>query len=215
MRGDHAPLPEIIELAKQYDERFAENVLVMVDDSHGVGAFGKTGRGSEEYTGSGAVDILVATLGKALGVNGGYLVASDILVDYLREKAPLYIYSNPITPGEAASATKALDILDSPKGKAMLDHLQLMTTRFREGIVRGGYETIPGDHPVVPLMVRDTAKTLALVDHLKTHKILATGLSFPVVPRGDEEIRFQISADHTQADIDEALTVLADFRSQA
>jgi glycine C-acetyltransferase len=211
MRGDHAPLPEILEIARRFDGHFAEDVVVMVDDSHGVGAFGATGRGTEEVTGAEPVDVLVGTLGKALGVNGGYVATSRTIVDYLRETAPLYIYSNPITVGEAAAAAKALEILDSPAGRERLAHLQAMTRRFKEGIVALGYETLPGEHPVVPLMVRDTARTAALVAHLKANGVLATGLKYPVVPRGDEEIRFQISADHTPADVDETLAALASF----
>ena len=95
MRGDHAPLREICKLAREYDDAFAENVLVVVDDSHGVGAFGATGRGTEEHTGCGPVDLLVATLGKAFGVNGGYVAGSQIIIDYLRETSPFYVYSNP------------------------------------------------------------------------------------------------------------------------
>jgi len=211
MRGDHAPLTEIMALARRYDDAFAENVLVVVDDSHGVGAFGATGRGTEEHTGCGPVDVLVATLGKSFGVNGGYVVAGQAIIDYLRETSPFYVYSNPITPGEAAAAAKALEILDASQGQQRLEHLRTMTARFRDGLVRLGFETIPGTHPVVPLMVRDTARTSALVRHLHDGGILATGLNFPVVPRGDEEIRFQICADHTPTDIDEALAVLAAF----
>ncbi len=111
MRGDHAPLDAIAGLVREYDARFPENAVLVVDDSHGVGAFGRTGRGTEEMTG-GRADLLIATLGKALGVNGGYVTGSQVLWDYLREKAALYIYSNPITPSEAAAAGKALDILD-------------------------------------------------------------------------------------------------------
>lgn len=211
MRGDHAPLGEIVDLARSYDAAFAENALVVVDDSHGVGAFGATGRGSEEYTGGGQADLLVATLGKAFGVNGGYVVASGGIVDYLRETSPFYIYSNPITPGEAAAAGKAVEIVDSPRGLRLLEHLRAMTVRFKAGLESLGFETIPGEHPVVPLMVRDTGRTSALVGHLKEHGVLATGLNHPVVPRGDEEIRFQVSADHTTIDMDEALDVLSRF----
>jgi glycine C-acetyltransferase len=211
MRGDWAPLPEIQEIAERYDEAFPENVVLVVDDSHGVGAFGRTGRGTEEFTGARPADVLIATLGKALGVNGGYVTGSGRLVAYLRETAPLYIYSNPITPGEAAAAATALSVLDSAEGRSLLDHLRAMTARFEKGIVDLGYETIPGEHPIVPLMVRDTPKTNALVRHLKDHGILATGLKYPVVPRGDEEIRFQISADHTPHDVDFTLEVLESF----
>jgi len=211
MRGDHAPLDEIVEIARKHDGAYAENVVVVADDSHGVGAFGETGRGTEEYCGGAPVDILIATLGKAFGVNGGYVAASRTIVDYLRETSPFYIYSNPITPGEAAAASRAVAIVDSAEGQALLDHLRAMTARFEAGLTALGYETIPGAHPVVPLMVRDTAKTTALVAHLRAHGVLATGLNYPVVPRGDEDIRFQVSADHTEADIDEALCVLAAF----
>ncbi|HEX3552730.1 MAG TPA: aminotransferase class I/II-fold pyridoxal phosphate-dependent enzyme [Thermoanaerobaculia bacterium] len=211
MRGDHAPLPEILEIARRHDGDFPEDVVVMVDDSHGVGAFGRTGRGTEESTGSGPADVLVATLGKALGVNGGYVTGSKVLTDYLRETSPTYIYSNPITVGECAAALAAVDILDSPQGASLLDHLRAMTSRFEQGLLRLGYETIPGEHPVTPLMVRDTAKTTALVAHLRQGGILATGLKYPVVPRGDESIRFQISADHTPHDVDSVLAALESF----
>ena len=211
MRGDWAPLPEIAELVRRYDGEFPENALLVVDDSHGVGAFGATGRGTEEFTGCEGVDVLVATLGKALGVNGGYVVGRQRLVEYLREKSAFYIYSNPITPAEAAAALAAVDLVDSSVGRQLLDHLRAMTTRFEEGLGRLGLETIPGEHPVVPLMVRDTARTSALVQHLKANGVLATGLNFPVVPKGDEEIRFQISADHTPDDIDFTLQVLESF----
>jgi glycine C-acetyltransferase len=211
MRGDHAPLDRIMALARQYDGAFAENVIVVVDDSHGVGAFGATGRGTEEYTGSGPADLLVATLGKAFGVNGGYVVGDETIIRYLRETSPFYIYSNPITPSEASAACKAVDILDSEVGRAMLAHLRAMTVRFRQGLVKLGLETLPGEHPVAPLMLRDTARTAAMVVHLRHEGILATGLNYPVVPKGDEEIRFQISADHTEADIDTALEAIARF----
>lgn len=207
MRGDHAPLDRIVALAREYDDRFDENVVVVVDDSHGVGAFGRTGRGTEEYAGAKA-DVLVATLGKALGVNGGYVVSDAAVIRYLRETAPMYIYSNPITPGEAEAALAALELLDSEEGRGMLERLRRLTERFANGLTERGFEVIPGEHPVVPLMVRDTARTRALVEHLFENGVLATGLAYPVVPRGDEEIRFQVNADHTEADIDEVLSIL-------
>jgi glycine C-acetyltransferase len=209
MRGDHAPLDEIAALVRRHDGDFADNAMLVVDDSHGVGALGATGRGTEEFAGGEPVDLLVATLGKAFGVNGGYVVGGRTVIDYLRETSPFYVYSNPITPGEAAAAETALGIVDSPRGAALLDHLRAMTARFRDGLAALGLETVPGAHPVVPLMVRDTKRTAALVRRLRAEGILATGLNYPVVPRGDEEIRFQISADHTEADIDEALAALA------
>lgn len=210
MRGDFADLSAIGEVAARHDSSFPEGVVVVVDDSHGVGAFGETGRGTEEVTGGGA-DVLVGTLGKAFGVNGGYVAASETVVTYMRERGPMYIYSNPITPGEAAAAEMAVSIANSGEGLELLGHLAAMTQRFEAGLVTAGFETIPGPHPVVPLMVRDTEKTAALVAHLYENGVLATGLNYPVVPRGDEEIRFQVNADHTQADIDHVLAVLGDF----
>ena len=211
MRGDHAPLDRIMELAHAHDAAFEENAIVIVDDSHGVGAFGATGRGTEEHTNAAPADLLVATLGKAFGVNGGYVAGDATTIQYLRETSPFYIYSNPITPAEAGAALSAVDLLDSATGKGLLTHLRAMTARFKTGLIRLGFETLPGEHPVVPLILRDTARTSALVTHLRQHGILATGLNYPVVPKGDEEIRFQISADHTAADIDMAFDVLAGF----
>jgi glycine C-acetyltransferase len=211
MRGDHAPLDRIMGLGRSHDGAFAENAIVVVDDSHGVGAFGETGRGTEEYTKSAPADLLVATLGKAFGVNGGYVVAEETIIRYLRETSPFYIYSNPVTPAEASAAQRAVDIVDSPAGVALLAHLRAMTARFKAGLIKLGLETLPGEHPVVPLMLRDTGRTSAVVAHLRREGILATGLNYPVVPKGDEEIRFQISADHTEADIDAALAALARF----
>ena len=210
MRGDYADVGAITDIAARHDSSFPENVVVVVDDSHGVGAYGAAGRGTEEVT-AGRADMLIGTLGKAFGVNGGYVTGSAVLTGFLREKAPMYVYSNPITAGEAAAAEMAVSILDSPEGVELLAHLSAMTERFASGLVTSGFETIPGPHPVVPLMVRDTERTAALVSHLFANGILATGLNFPVVPRGDEEIRFQVNADHTPADIDHVLAVLGRF----
>jgi glycine C-acetyltransferase len=183
-----------------------------VDDSHGVGALGQTGRGTEELTKAGKVDILVATLGKAFAVNGGYIATNAAVISYLREKNPFYIYTNPITPSEATAALKSLQILQSAAGKKLLKHLHAMTKRFENGLIRLGYETIPSDHPVVPLLVRDTDKTRQLVKYLRDHGVLATGLNFPVVPKGDQLIRFQVCADHTAFDIDFVLEILMQYK---
>ncbi|HSL72613.1 MAG TPA: aminotransferase class I/II-fold pyridoxal phosphate-dependent enzyme [Longimicrobiales bacterium] len=212
MRGDHAPVDRIMSIAQSYDSEFPENVVVIVDDSHGVGAFGATGRGTEEYTAAPPCDLLVGTLGKAFGVNGGYVVSSASVIRFLRETSPMYIYSNPITAAEAAAALRALELLDSATGRELLDHLRSLTRRFEAGLLALGLESIPGEHPIVPLMVRDTARTRALVAHLRANGVLATGLAYPVVPRGDEAIRFQINADHTEQDIEYVLDVLRTFR---
>jgi len=210
MRGDHAPLDKLVEICEKYDDKFEEGVISIVDDSHGVGAFGDTGRGTEEYVNT-KVDILIGTLGKAFGVSGGYVVSSSDIIKYLREKAPTYVYSNPITVSESEAAIKALEIVDSKEGKEILSHLKEMTKRFDKGLADAGFETIKGDHPVVPLMVRDSKKTSKMVQYLNKNGILATGLNYPVVPKGDEEIRFQISASHTKADIDFVLDVLKKY----
>ena len=212
MRGDHAPVDEIMAIAARHDPDYPENVVVVVDDSHGVGAFGATGRGTEEYTNSPPCDILVGTLGKAFGVNGGYVASTAPVIRFLRESSPLYIYSNPITAGEAAAARKSLEILQSPAGSERLRHLHALTKRFESGLVAGGFETIPSDHPITPIMVRDTGETRRLVAALFDAGVLATGLAYPVVPRGDESIRFQINADHTEAAIDHVLAALTAAR---
>lgn len=211
MRGDHAPLDEIVAICRQYEHFFAEGIITIADDSHGVGAFGATGHGTEEYTRS-QVDILIATLGKALGVNGGYVVASAPVIAYLREVSPFYVYSNPITPSEALAAMASLEILASGEGLKRLARLRELTTRFENGLKELGFETIPGEHPVTPLVLRDTRQTILLTEYLCQHGILATGLNFPVVPKGDEEIRFQINTNHTIADINHLLDVLQNFR---
>ncbi|MGA7279900.1 MAG: aminotransferase class I/II-fold pyridoxal phosphate-dependent enzyme [Desulfocapsaceae bacterium] len=213
MRGDNVPLQEFVAICSRYADRFEEGLLTIMDDSHGVGGFGRTGRGTEEYCGA-EVDLLIGTLGKAFGVNGGYVVTSVEIVDYLRQTAPMYIYSNPITVAEASAARAALNLLDSPRGLEILAHLRMMTKRFQAGLEKYGYETIAGDHPVVPLMVRDTARTAELVKFLTERGVLATGLNFPVVPKGDEEIRFQINADHQESDIDYVLDVLREYRER-
>lgn len=212
MRGDYAPLDIIVEIAKNYDPQFEGGITTVVDDSHGMGAFGKSGRGTEEYTSAKGIDIIIGTLGKSLGVNGGYLATHFTIINYLRETAPFYIYSNPITPAEAYSAMKALDILDSEKGLRLLARLRKLTKRFEKALVDLGYEIIESEHPVVPLMIRDTARTSELVRYLTENGILATGQNYPVVPKGDEEIRFQISADHTEFDIDYVVGVLRKFK---
>ncbi|MGW8161013.1 MAG: aminotransferase class I/II-fold pyridoxal phosphate-dependent enzyme [Desulfobulbales bacterium] len=207
MRGDYAPLNRMKAITEKYDANFEEGIITVVDDSHGVGVFGKTGRGTEEYTEAKA-DVLIATLGKALGVNGGYVVASRLLIDYLRETAPFYIYSNPVTQAEAAAALASLDIINSPAGLKLLERVRYLTRLLENGLLDAGYEIISGEHPIVPLMIRDTAKTAKMVRCLFAHGVLVTGLQYPVVPEGEEEIRLQVSARHTAKDINYVLGAL-------
>lgn len=211
MRGDHADISKINAYCQWHEDQYEEGIVTIVDDSHGIGAFGLTGRGTEEVAG-GKADILIATLGKSLGVNGGYVVASTKVIDYLRETSPFYIYSNPITPAEAAASIAALDILDSNEGCKLLQKLRDFSIFLRTRLEHLGYETLTGEHPIVPIFVRDTDKTSALVNHLFVHNILVTGLNYPVVPKGDQEIRLQISADHTEQDLNFLLDRLAQFK---
>lgn len=211
MRGDHAPLHDLVTLCQRHEADYKEGILTIVDDSHGVGALGRTGRGTEEQTKAQA-DILIATLGKALGVNGGYVVSSASVIAYLRETVPFYIYSNPITPAEAAAALTALRILNSDEGLALLARVCGLGGKLHTALTGLGYETIMGDHPIVPLFIRDTKKTAALVEHLFAHNILVTGLMYPVVPKGEEEIRLQVSATQTEQDIDFLIETLKHFQ---
>jgi glycine C-acetyltransferase len=207
MRGDHAPLAEIQKIWRTRTPRFRDGVITIMDDSHGIGAYGASGRGTEEYCGARA-DILVGTFGNAFGVNGGFVAGSTELIEAVRQKADTYIYTNPLGAGDAAAALAGVNVADGPEGRERLANLQARTKQFRDGLQSLGRESIPGRHPVVPLLVRDTNKTRAAVKHLFDNGILAVGLTFPVVPRGDETIRFQINAAHTSADIDQVLHAL-------
>ena len=211
MRGDYAPIDEIITICKPYDDKFKDGVITVVDDSHGIGAYGDTGRGTPDYCNA-QPDIIVGTFGKAFGVNGGFIAASDAVIESVRQKADTYIYTNPLSVADCAAAHKAIDICDSDEGLALLNNLKLRTAQFRQGLEQLGLESIPGPHPVVPLMVRNTRKTHELVTHLYENGVLVVGLTFPVVPRGDETIRFQVNACHTRADIDYVIELLESFK---
>ncbi len=210
MRGDYAPIDKIQKIADSYSQKYTNGVITVVDDSHGIGAYGKTGRGTPEYC-SAWPDIVVGTFGKAFGVNGGFIAASTIVIEAVRQKADTYIYTNPLSVADCAAATTSLDICDSEEGLSLLANLKERTAQFRQGLDSLGLESIPGPHPVVPLMVRDTVKTRRLVNDLFEAGVLVVGLTFPVVPNGDESIRFQINAAHTKADIDYVLGVLKTF----
>ncbi|OGR22049.1 MAG: 7-keto-8-aminopelargonate synthetase [Desulfobacterales bacterium RIFOXYA12_FULL_46_15] len=211
MRGDFAPIHEINAVCRAYDGKFKDGVITVVDDSHGIGAYGDTGRGTSDYCGA-LPDIIIGTFGKAFGVNGGFIAASSTLIEAVRQKADTYIYTNPLSVADCAAAVKALDICDGKEGLALLKNLKERTIRFRQGLEDQGKESIPGPHPVVPLMVRDTQKTHDLVKYLFDHGVLVVGLTFPVVPRGDETIRFQINACHTQTDIEYVIELLKKFK---
>ena len=210
MRGDYAPIAEINAVLEPHRQRFAEGLVTVVDDSHGVGAYGATGRGTEEICGA-RVDISVGTFGKAFGVNGGFVAASAEVIEAVRQKADTYIYTNPLSVADCAAAKAAVDVADSEEGLARLANVRARIRQFRSGLARLGCESIDGVHPVTPLMVRDTEKTRAMVDGFSAGGVLVVGLNFPVVPDGDQCIRFQINAAHTEADVDQVLGVLEDL----
>jgi glycine C-acetyltransferase len=211
MRGDAAPVGDLIAATAAHEGRFRDGVITMMDDSHGIGAYGATGRGTEEHAGA-RVDVFVGTFGKAFGVNGGFVASSPELIEAVRQKADTYIYTNPLGAADAAAAIEAIEIADGDEGRDRLANLGARTKQFRDGLTAQGFESIPGPHPVVPLLVRDTDKVRAMVQGLFDRGILVVGLTFPVVPKGDETLRFQINAAHTEADIDEVLGALAEIR---
>ena len=205
MRGDYAPLKDIANLARQYDAKFEEGIITVVDDSHGIGAYGKTGRGTPEVTQEERIDIISATLGKGLGTDGGFIVSSEKVIEYLRETSPLYIYSNPISSGIASAALKALEILDSDEGLQLLERLRKNSEYFRKKINEIGFETIKGIHPIVPIVIGNPIKARQVVSHLYQRGVYVVALTFPVVPKAQDTIRVQISASHTRQDLDYAL----------
>lgn len=211
MRGDFAPIDRIVRLCAEYEGRFEQGIITVVDDSHGIGAYGASGRGTPEHAGA-VPDIIIGTFGKAFSVNGGFIAASEAVIEAVRQRSDTYIYTNPLSVADCAAATKAIDICDSAEGRQRLANLQARIKQFRDGLARLGLESIAGPHPVVPVLVRDTAKTHRMVRHLYENGVLAVGLTFPVVPKGDETIRFQVNAAHTEADIAHVLSALESAR---
>ncbi|MCK4965510.1 aminotransferase class I/II-fold pyridoxal phosphate-dependent enzyme [bacterium] len=210
MRGDYAPVKEIAALGAEYSERFKDGVITIIDDSHGTAAFGETGRGTPEVAGEFGVDVITSTLGKAFGAEGGYAVSSKEIIELVRQRADTYIYSNPVSPGAANAGIAAVSIVNSGDGRNILARLRENSEYFRQGIESIGYETIPGIHPITPVLIRDTDKVKIMVQKLYERGILVTGLTFPVVPRGSETIRIQISAAHTKEDLS---AVIAEFKN--
>jgi glycine C-acetyltransferase len=210
MRGDAAPVKEVLAVTNTHESRFRDGVITMMDDSHGIGAYGATGRGTEEHAGA-KVDVFIGTFGKAFGVNGGFVASSPEVIEAVRQKSDTYIYTNPLGAADAAAAIEAVGIADGPEGLKRLANLGARTQQFRDGLAALGLESIPGPHPVVPLLVRDTGKVRARVQGLFERGILVVGLTFPVVPKGDETLRFQINAAHTETDIDEVLQAVRDL----
>jgi glycine C-acetyltransferase len=144
-------------------------------------------------------------------VNGGFVASSPELVEAVRQKADTYIYTNPLGAADCAAAVTAVEIVDGTEGRERLAALSARTRQFRQGLEAMGLESIAGPHPVVPLLVRSTDKVRAMVRGLFDRRILAVGLTFPVVPKGEETIRFQLNAAHTEADVDELLQALREL----
>jgi glycine C-acetyltransferase len=212
MLGEYQDLKQIRQVIHQHDKYFPQGILLVVDDCHGVGVIGETGRGIEEIEQTQA-DVLVGTFGKAFGADGGYIVANQTIIDYLRESAPTYIYSNAISPGTAGAALEAVSLLTTQYGKQLLKKLQQNTNYFKKQMNMKGFTfAADSNHPIQPLLIGDSAQTKQYVELLFEQGILVTGISYPVVAKGKDEIRIQISATHTQADIDYAIHSLEQAR---
>ena len=212
MLGHYADLAKIRKIIDKYQTKYKEGILLVVDDSHGIAAFGKTGRGTQEVTGSQA-DIMTGTLGKGLGTDGGYVVADKVFIDYLKETAATYIYSNSISPGTSGAALSALQLIDSAKGKKLLSKSFTNVLLFKRLIIKAGF-TLAADsiHPIQAILIGEPQETQMLAKSLYQNNILVTSLSYPVVPKGQDELRVQISAAHSSADIRKFVQVLAPYK---
>ena len=200
MDGYIACLSEICDLAEQY------GAMVMVDDSHAVGFLGATGRGSHEHCGvMGRVDIITGTLGKALGgASGGYTSGKREVVDWLRQRSRPYLFSNTLAPVIAATTIKVLDLLES--STELRNKLMTNTNYFRDELSAAGFDLLSGEHPIIPVMLRDPKLAQEMAKRLDARGIYVAPFSFPVVPRGQDRIRTQMSASHTKRELDQAIT---------
>jgi len=200
MDGDIARVDAICDLAEKY------GALVMVDDSHATGFVGKTGRGSAELRNCmSRVDVFTSTLGKALGgASGGFTSGKKEIVDLLRNRSRPYLFSNTLAPPIVAGSIAAIQLLS--ESTELRDKLERNTARFRDGMTKAGLKIRPGTHPITPVMLGDAKLAVDMAQRLLAHGIYVIGFSFPVVPKGQARIRVQISAAHSDADIDKALT---------
>ena len=203
MDGDIARLEAICELAEKY------NAMVMVDDSHSSGFLGKNGRGTHEYRNvMGKIDIITTTFGKALGgASGGSISGPKEVVEWLRNKARPYLFSNTVAPSVVTATSKALDILMN--STELRDKLESNTKYFRSKMTEAGFDIIPGEHPIVPIMFGKYPNCSKLAvdfaDMMLEEGIYVIAFSFPVVPKGKDRIRVQISAGHDQQHLDKAI----------
>jgi glycine C-acetyltransferase len=199
MEGAIAKLPDILQIAREHD------AIVVVDDSHGTGVLGKTGRGTPEHFGVlGEVDIITSTLGKALGgAAGGFTAGSAALTDYLTQRSRPQLFSNALPPTVAASALQAVRVIEREPQR--VERLRENTRYFRERITEAGFTPLPGDTPIVPIIVGETALAIQMSDLLLDQGVFVTGFGFPVVPHGQARVRCQLSAAHTKDQLDFAV----------
>lgn len=199
MDGDYAQLDKLVELKEKYD------AILMVDDSHATGFVGKTGRGThEKFNVMGKVDIITTTFGKALGgAMGGCASGRKELIEWLRQRSRPYLFSNSLTPIIAYTTAKVIDLLSSTT--ELRDKLEKNTKLFREGMKEAGFDVKEGDHPIVPIMLYDEKIASLMADELLKEGIYVIGFSYPVVPKGKARIRVQLSAMHTEEQIDKAI----------
>ncbi|GAA2459964.1 MULTISPECIES: glycine C-acetyltransferase [Streptomyces] len=207
MDGYVAPLPEICDLADRYD------AMVMVDDSHAVGFVGAGGRGTPELHGvMDRVDIITGTLGKALGgASGGYVAARAEIVELLRQRSRPYLFSNSLAPVIAAASLKVLDLLESAGD--LREKLAANTKLFRTSMTEAGFEILPGDHAIAPVMIGDAAEAGRMAELLLERGVYVIGFSYPVVPMGQARIRVQLSAAHSTRDVERAVAAFVDARA--
>jgi glycine C-acetyltransferase len=206
MDGYLAPLPEICELAEGHD------ALVMVDDSHAVGFMGANGRGTHEHHGvMGRVDAITGTLGKALGgASGGYVSGRKELVAMLRQRSRPYLFSNSVPPPIVAASLKVLDLIRS--AGELRRRLRDNTAFFRQEMTRAGFDILPGEHPIVPVMVGDAALASRMAQLMLERGVYVVGFSYPVVPQGKARIRTQVSAAHSKSDLERAVKAFVETR---
>ena len=201
MDGIVADLASICDLAE------AHGALVMVDDSHAIGFVGARGRGTPELCGvGGRVDILTGTLGKALGgASGGYTAGRAEIIELLRQRSRPYLFSNSLAPCIAAASLEVLKLLASDEGAELRGRVQANGERFRREMTAQGFDLVPGRHPIIPVMLGDAALATRMAEALLAEGIYVIGFSYPVVPKGKARIRTQMSAAHTDAQIDQAV----------
>ncbi len=206
MDGFLAPLDEICALADRYD------ALVMVDDSHAVGFVGPTGRGTPELFGvTDRVDVITGTLGKALGgASGGYVSGRREIVDLLKQRARPYLFSNSVAPPVAGTSIAVLDLLTA--SDELRQRVHANAARFRAGMAAAGFELLPGEHPIVPVMFGDALVASRMAQEMWERGVYAVAFSFPVVPQGKARIRVQLSAAHSEADVDAAVAAFVASR---